>query len=1231
MRGKNSLNRHFLIALIMLQAAIILAVLPVQAAKTPTISSQKLTLKAKESKVLTVKNYKGQIKWSSSKKKVATVSTAGLVKAKSEGKTVITAVAGKTELTCQVTVKAALNKTSVTIAAGKTAKLKVVGTTSAVRWSSSNKKVAKVSKTTGLVTAKKVGTAKITAKFGKKKLICKVTVIKLPAKVTLAFTTKGIQSHKDGSGTRLGLTTKKNSLTIKGTSNTVQLKKFKYSLTNSEKKKIASGSIKPAKKWSVKVNPEVGTNVLKIAATSTNGKKASLTLYITRQSTEIKLTDKVVPATEKEAKKLGKSIISFATSQGTSNGTMMNFSRIRVGTDSPLYKKIKDGSLKKGSVYTVPACDEIPGGFTGVLQSWETLDSAAGGTYMEVVFRQAGWSDIFQGKGSITVNAVDKKNPVDFVMLADGTDPRKATASKLNHANATGKYERKAFPEGLSGKVSFNNKIEKDGSYTFTLKIGGLKLYDFDGLKETNDTVVLDGSLSLDHFKFENHIEWDKTLKQVYFKETYTEKAEAKLTVNTQKQKRDLKEIIKEANNSFSNSQDLGFLEYAGVDMGNRLFLGVLGIKLSSGGAPKLIPDLEKYSEVEGQEPTLLIAVYVDVKGKVTVNGSLSVEYSVFHENGLNILKKNYATQYPSFDEVMGQTGNYIMTRVNSKRKSVNEYGDPEPQIKLQMEAKAELGVEPGVMAGVMVMGIIPAEVYGGGFVNLDGSIKGGFTIKPTSREEEFIKGDAEADATFKAGLQVGVRLGASIKKETGFFKGSMELKADWEKEWKFIEKEFHVPRFEMRGYVRKYIDDHTNNGDIISGAKVRLYEMEKNSIEDEQVGNLTPANLDSLTPDFTTTSSSTGHYEIKKILRKKYIVYVKHSSYEPLIEKMEFKKDVPRDFYLKDDENNGTIEGVVLSAQNQQKLSGVTVLLYQGDTYVASATSGEEGKYSFHVKAGSYQIRITQNGYKPFKYNLTVQAKQTVYTENVLLVNDTNENGTLQGTVKNSVSGAAVSDVTFVFREGWNAASSAAVVKTVSSDGSGKYSVELPTGYYTVTLSKSGFVTGTANLTVVAGNQNKDLTLSPVEAAGTWRIVLEWGATPRDLDSHTKIYDGSTLQKEVYYHAKTYYNSSLGANEVALDLDDTTSYGPETTTITEVSGHTYNYFVHQYTSDGQLAGCGAKVTVYKGGSLVRTYNVPTSGISGRFWYIFRIENGQIQDYDASSGGEQIEAVYPDK
>lgn len=69
-----------------------------------------------------------------------------------------------------------LNKSKLTLQTGKTSKLKLKNTKKKVKWSSKNKKVATVSRK-GVVKAVSVGKTTITAKSGKKKYSCKVTVV----------------------------------------------------------------------------------------------------------------------------------------------------------------------------------------------------------------------------------------------------------------------------------------------------------------------------------------------------------------------------------------------------------------------------------------------------------------------------------------------------------------------------------------------------------------------------------------------------------------------------------------------------------------------------------------------------------------------------------------------------------------------------------------------------------------------------------------------------------------------------------------------------------------------------------------------------------------------------------------------------------------------------------------------------------------------------------------------
>lgn len=133
-------------------------------------------------------NANEKITWTSSKPKVATVSQDGKVIPKKKGKTKITArIANGKKVTWKIKVKELKAKKislkkKVTLYEGETlklkAKLKPKGSTAKIKWKSSKKKVASVSKN-GTITARKKGKAVITAQLPNgKKAKCKVTVKK---------------------------------------------------------------------------------------------------------------------------------------------------------------------------------------------------------------------------------------------------------------------------------------------------------------------------------------------------------------------------------------------------------------------------------------------------------------------------------------------------------------------------------------------------------------------------------------------------------------------------------------------------------------------------------------------------------------------------------------------------------------------------------------------------------------------------------------------------------------------------------------------------------------------------------------------------------------------------------------------------------------------------------------------------------------------------------------------
>lgn len=183
------IKRHICLMLVFMLMVTILP-MNVDAASKVKINKTKTTIYVGQTITLKASGAKN-VKWSSSNKKVATVSSKGKVTAKKKGSATITVKAGKKKATCKVTVKNPfLNKTKVSLKKNETTTLKLTGAKVKV-WSSNNKKVATVS-SKGKITAKGTGSATITCKDkNNKKYTCKVTVTeKHTHKYTSQITTK---------------------------------------------------------------------------------------------------------------------------------------------------------------------------------------------------------------------------------------------------------------------------------------------------------------------------------------------------------------------------------------------------------------------------------------------------------------------------------------------------------------------------------------------------------------------------------------------------------------------------------------------------------------------------------------------------------------------------------------------------------------------------------------------------------------------------------------------------------------------------------------------------------------------------------------------------------------------------------------------------------------------------------------------------------------------------------
>ena len=135
--------------------------------------------------VLTPITSQQKVTYTSSNKKVATVSSKGVITAKGAGTAKITVKSGSKKVTVTVTVPKTKTTaitgvpSSLSLKKGKTYKLKAKRTPSnsdqAITYKSSNTKIATVN-ASGKITAKKKGTVTITVKSGSVSVKCRVTV-----------------------------------------------------------------------------------------------------------------------------------------------------------------------------------------------------------------------------------------------------------------------------------------------------------------------------------------------------------------------------------------------------------------------------------------------------------------------------------------------------------------------------------------------------------------------------------------------------------------------------------------------------------------------------------------------------------------------------------------------------------------------------------------------------------------------------------------------------------------------------------------------------------------------------------------------------------------------------------------------------------------------------------------------------------------------------------------------
>ena len=176
----------------------------------------------------------------------------------------------------------------------------------------------------------------------------------------------------------------------------------------------------------------------------------------------------------------------------------------------------------------------------------------------------------------------------------------------------------------------------------------------------------------------------------------------------------------------------------------------------------------------------------------------------------------------------------------------------------------------------------------------------------------------------------------------------------------------------------------------------------------------------------------------------------------------------------------------------------------------------------------------------------------------------------------------------------------------SVFTDSAGNFTIPIRRSSLATLVSvASGLLSNTLGVGPFAANTTLPACLALGQTGAGITMKLTWGALPDDLDSYLITPSGTT----VYYSNEGSLTSAPFAN---LDVDDTSSYGPEVVTLTRLMVGTYKYAVNNYSGygDGPIASSSARVELNIPGRPAELFTPPATGetASTDYWLVFEFE-----------------------
>ena len=248
----------------------------------------------------------------------------------------------------------------------------------------------------------------------------------------------------------------------------------------------------------------------------------------------------------------------------------------------------------------------------------------------------------------------------------------------------------------------------------------------------------------------------------------------------------------------------------------------------------------------------------------------------------------------------------------------------------------------------------------------------------------------------------------------------------------------------------------------------------------------------------------------------------------------------------------------------------------------------------------------------------------QSVNAWNEVLLPEANQNrntkGVLSGVVVDAMTGEGVPGAELVF-EGQEDPSH---TEEADTDSKGAFSVELDPDVYDVTITADGYVVETFEFEMEKDRNysGEQFIISPELAAGSARIVLEWGAEPRDLDSYLSGESDNAGDVFIGFRHKT--ETYRGETIAELDVDDTNGYGPETITLYDLDG-VYRYLVVDYRLTGTLQEYGATVKVYlPNHTQPEVITIDPGADVKNVWEVFEIDHGELRILNRAGNDDDL-------